>query len=152
MFEYGKILLRNNVTQLFFLFFCFGLVILAKNFSIGITGLSLHDFVSSSLKHLISDSESYGLVVNVVMPFMFYLVASTLLLWMGYFNLTTFQYEDSRINMVLKLLLGSCQGILSIWFLMLGSKLAFYFLAFVVTIGVFFGILIFLFKARTEHD
>ncbi|QCJ41174.1 hypothetical protein FAY30_04265 [Bacillus sp. S3] len=150
MLEYGKSLFRNNVTQLFCLFLCFGLVFVAKNYSIGTSGLSLHDFVSSTLDNIFSEAKSYGLGLNVVMPFILYLVSSTLLLWMSFSNFSTLRYEDNKWDMSLKLLLASCEGILSLWFFIVGGKLAFYFLAFLVTIIAFIGILVFLFTARTE--
>lgn len=150
MLEYGKILFKSNWTQTFLLFFCFGLAILAKYFSMGTTTLTLHDFLSISFDNVFSQKNDFKIWINVILPFIFYFCAAVLLLWMSISNFFTFQHEKSRLNMSLKLLLAILHALLSVWFFIVGAKLAFYFISFAFTVLLIIGGLIYMFTSRND--
>jgi hypothetical protein len=151
MLEYGKKLFTSNMTQIFSLFFCFGLAILAKHFSIDTEGLTLDNFISISLDNIFNHDNVFRLGINIILPFTFYLISGSFLLWMSISTFTTFQMEGNKLDMALKILLASSYGLLSVWFIILGGKLAFYFLVFVLTLLLIIAGVIYLISSRTDN-
>jgi hypothetical protein len=151
MIELGKVIFRVNPLQLFFILFCLGLAILAKSISIEMSGVTLSSFINTSFENVFAEKESFSVFKNVVLPAIFYLISCFLLLWMCITNFITLPYEETKVDITLKILLGICQAVLFGWFLFVGGKLFVYFTIFSIIILIATGMIISAFASSSDE-
>lgn len=142
MLTLGKRLFGVNWVQLVSILGVLGLGCVAKYFALGVDDVSISTFVSTSLDSIFEEYEPYNVWLNVLLPILLYMVSCFFLLWLGITNFATLKEEETKIDLILKTLIGIIQMALFGWFLFEGVRLLFYYAAFAAVMFVAIGLII----------
>lgn len=130
MIDVGKKLFPLNFVQIILIILCMGMAIIAKHFSVNISGIPISTFIDLNFKYIFNQSHEYNLLLNILIPALLYMLSCFLLLGMAITNLGMLKQEENKIDFTLKVVLGLLQIGLFAYFFYIGGKLFLYYAAF----------------------
>jgi hypothetical protein len=142
MLQLGKRLFVNNPIQVLIILTSFALALLVLKLPSNMIHLSLYQFISARTDTINPAEVNFNFILGVTLPSLFFILSSSLLIWLGIINLILFSREKIKINVIPRFILAIIQISLFILFIYMGGKVFFYFSLFVVIVFVMGGFIL----------
>lgn len=142
MLQLGKRLLVNNPIQVLIILTSFVLALLTLKLPSTVIHLSLNQFISARTDTIYLDENNFNFILSVTLPSLFFILSSSLLIWLGIINLILFSREKIKNKVIPRFILAIIQIALFILFIYMGGKVFFYFSLFVVIVFVMSGFIL----------